>query len=433
MIIVWKIRCINNDVYEQKSIVSYGAQGQQATEVRVKKLFDRIVYVDTDKLLPRNHIAIDIALERYTRLNDPSFFHVLRPLFMECNNDVFTSTCDFMTFTDSNYHEDQNGKYLTSAQFVESMHEPMIRQDLGEFGMMLGCEGGSLNIEGLMTPMYPQCFSFSDDQISILNQFVRFCFMLMHSSAVCSPAAGRMTSDAKGSKVTYNISDEQYNSSLMVFRNLYMKCEPASFSKVMVFLSSEDNVKHPIINYFKSCQAEFDYLCQSGPLNFPFLAKFFKAGTLWQPENVSGDKLIRYLLYMGRFHQPDKKNYREYDFILRNIPDESVVEYMAFCVFQKMSACIVNAGICCLQILKILGRVTIDIPMRRISDTEKHFYLFIRDQCPRMAHIIWQEQGCPLIGELQFYEAAWTEILKMFPFDLDALQYLRTLKPSVSA
>lgn len=428
MIIDWKIRCVDNNTYEKKMCTSYDAQGKHIAEEWVKKLFDRTVHVDTDKLSERNRIAVDIANARHDMLQDASFFHPLRHLFVDCDNSVDDQICSFKYFVDPNYCEDQDGNPMTPLQLVESMNEPWLSKRFQECKILPALNTQDLKI-ALLPPMRAEQFKVSEEQIAALKQFVAHYARLMRCSAISAYAPAVLAQDNTGCKIVFNITDEQYNSSLMEFRNLYSDKEPAGFREVVDILSDEAIVKHPVANYIKECAQEFEKLRNGGIANAGAISKYFEPGVPFEPEKVTGNDLIRWLLYTGRFHQSKNTNYQERDNILKSIPNEAVVDFLAFEMLVDMTFCISRVGFFCMQILNVLGRATFNEPPRRISKMEEDFYRYVREQCPRMANILWQERGRPPEGPLKYYQAAWGEILSMFPFDVEALQTLNLLDP----
>lgn len=428
MIIAWTIRCIDNSTYEKKMCTSYDAQGKHVTEELVKKLFDRTVYVDTDKLSERDRIAIDIANARHDMLQDASFFHPLRHLFADRDKGPHRRFLGSKSFFDPHYHEDQDGNPMTTAQLLDSMNELRHPARSRDCKILHALSTRDLKI-ALLPPMQAEQFNFSKEQIASLNQFVNHYVRLMRCSAISAHAPVVLDQDGAGCKIVYNITDEQYNSSLLEFRNLYSEKEPAGFCKVVDILSDETIVKHTVANYIKECALEFEKLRDDGLASGREFAEYFGSGVLFEPEKVTGHNLIRWLLYTGRFHQPEKKNHQERENILKHIPDEAVVDFLAFEMLLDMTICISRVGSCCMRILNVLGKAAFDVPPRRISDAEKDFYRYVWEQRLKMADVIWRERGCPPEGLLPYCGEAWMEILKMFPFDVEALQTLNLLDP----
>lgn len=426
MIIVWNIRCIDNNTYEKKMCTSYDAQGEHITEEWVKKLFDRTVYVDTDKLSERDRIAVDIANTRHVKLQDASFFHPLRYLFVDRDNDPYGRNRWSKIFTDPNYHEDQDGTPMTTAQLLDSMNELRRPKQARDCKILHALSTQDLKV-ALLPPMRAEQFSISEEQVATLNQFVNHYVRLMRCSAISAHAPVVLNQDGNGCKIIYNITDEQYNSSLMEFRNLYSDTEPSSFCNAVGILSNEAIVKHPVANYIQECGQELEKLRNGGLANVGEFSEYFRSGVLFDPGKVTGHNLIRWLLYTGRFHQSKKKNHKEREDILKNIPNEAVVDFLAFEMLLNMTICISRVGFFCMRILNILGKAAFHVPPRRISKIEEEFYRYVREQCPRMANLLWQERGRPPEGSLKYYSEAWTEILRMFPFDIGALQTLKML------
>lgn len=426
MIIAWTIRCIDNNTYEKKMCTSYDAQGKHITEEWVKKLFDRTVYVDTNKLSERDRIAVDIANARHDKLQDASFFHPLRHLFADRDQGTHRRILGSKSFFDPHYHEDQDGNPMTTAQLLDSMNELRSPGQSRDCKILHAWSTRDLKI-ALLPPMQAEQFNFSEEQIATLNLFVNHYVRLMRCSAISAYAPIVLDQDGTGCKIVYNITDEQYNSSLMEFRNLYSDREPASFHNAVGILSDEAIVKHPVANYIKECGLELENLRNGGLANVGALSEYFAPGSLFEPEKVTGHNLIRWLLYTGRFHQPGKNNYQERENILKHIPDEAVVDFLAFEMFLDMTICISRVGFFCMRILNILGKAAFDVPPRRISKLEEDFYRYVWEQRLKMANVIWQEKGRPSEGPLPYCREAWMEILRLLPFDVEVLQTLKLL------
>lgn len=319
----WRITCVNRkknkqnrekrqEKYDQKNLNEYKVIHLSRKDLGI---FDKDLYLDSDWLTEQQKILVDIATRRKELLKDDSFFISLRNLFKkrvknEINNVLYNQmTCISLL----DYHEDENDTPIYGKEFIEIIHgkNNVIKLHNGIYTENIVHErrNNEDDIPELIN-MNKEDFDFTEEEINLLNTFIKDAYELSQTALFISPDAAKLKITTKLS-YEQNITNEQLTSSLVVFRRLYLEQESTNYYKILNIMINIKKIHHPIYKVFSSFRIEYNKLLgkiTSISLLTPILER---AGISLEKitDKISGKNIIDAILYTGLIHQGKEKDH----------------------------------------------------------------------------------------------------------------------------
>ena len=415
MIISWCVRYVDRKTKATNN--HYECDIESLIGNSVFKKGERFLYVNTDDLSPKDKIAFDIAIKRYDELKDASYFIKLREFFVEGDYKKIPNITCVKCITAHNYFEDEDKRPLTFTQFIAALEDKSERimtfnrvwvpKDLPEN------VARELNIAELIK-IKESDFNFSEENIETLNTYVTTALKLKNSSLLIQVNPIVLSITGQNFSVVKNMTDEQFNASLLEFRKLWMQNEPGNFIKTVKILTDKRIVLHPLKNYIAEVKKQYDaILGKTVSINETTGIVFSKTfmNPSWLP---SGDELIRAMIYVDCIHSGDKRNIDLKAKIFNVAPAPAVVEF-AYCnIVRELSSIMVYVGDVTFSILKALKQLTVTPPKRRISNAEIKFFHFFDEKVIELAQIMLSENNCSLDKLEPFKMVARCELEKQF-------------------
>ena len=403
MIVYWKIPFVDKTKYEV------------AENRTVHKRGEKELYINTDALCKRDQLFVEIACEWQKRLSAPDLFFQIRDLFVE--GDGWTKIPDVMAWVGVQcvgYFEDEQGNPLSESEYMEAVLNlpPMVMLHNGvyvpkDLPMKVAEASGFAEL----IPVKEGDISLSQDEIKILNQYIkdvydlRNCSLLTPNSFICQ-AVGEGKYKCKK-----NITDEEFDSSLMVLRRICMRGDIASFTKVMSILQDSRKIHHPLVTILSEKNKRYNKLLRSPVDHLEIIKRLFGGMAKQFP---TCEEILNVYWYVDRLHQGDKDKQALNAKVRTMIPDEGALDFALYCIFRELSIVFADVAKQAETVLRTIGEFQVKKPEKRISNIERGFRGYLKEMSYKIAEIIWRERECPPCGITVFQPEAMSEIRKRF-------------------
>ena len=418
--IIWKIICVNkgeNNICKKQAITSNNIINSLDREDL--GIFDKILMLDTSKLLPKQRIMVEIALRRKELMDDSSFFISLRHLFSDYSDNYSLSSEKIISIFIPQYHEDENDNPLSEIEFVQSISgiRHLIQLHDGKYiqDFVFPNNGDDTNIPEL-TEIEAKDFIFAEKDIWCLNTFVYDSFRLAKSPLFRAPHPYKLELKNKRSYLVMGITDEQFVSSLIEFRKLYMENEPCNFLKTIKKMTDKRYIHHPIYKDFNKFREEYNYYLGKISLisTLKPLLQMIRITVDNLSDQVTGRNIINSLLYTGLIHQGEKEEHELRAALENELKSSEVVKFIFCCLISHISYIFQNSAVFIYNILRCINKLKITIPHASLSDSERRFNVFVLMKTYDLSEIIWKENGYSHKGIMQYHNNAQKAIEATF-------------------
>lgn len=387
-------------------------------------------YLDTNNLSPKMKVAIDIALECQAVLNDPSLFIPLRDLFKPANkhNENIRHGAGEVRGVMGLFLADEKGNFLSESEFAEILNglPPMIRVASGVHVPQSMSEKMARQLGfAELVPIREEDFQLTEQQIKLLNTFTKDAVVLKNSSLYVQPSPVVFHTQGGKREIIFDITDEQFETSITRFRKLYMEGEPANFRKAVKILTNTQNITHPVVGYMNDQKKKYNDIL-SHKISEDWLSGHFVKDI--PPEKLpTGEELLCAVMYTQYLHQGDDKTWQRYEHIRNTVQDDAVLNFVFYSVLHNLSKIIIYTGDWVGHILSKLGKLNFAPPARRIPDKVKKFSLFCDDKIWKLAETFWEEAGRPTERSVSDFQPQARAFLKdLFKQDLSSLGFTKT-------
>ena len=403
MIVYWKIPFVDKTKYE---IVENRT---------VHKCGEKKLYINTDALCKRDQLFVEIACEWQNRLSAPTLFFQIRDLFVEGDDWAkIPNVTSWFGVQSIGYFEDEQGNSLSESEYMEAVLNlpPMTMLHNGVYVPKdLPIEVAEANGFTELIPIKKDDISLDQDEIIIINQYIkdvynlRNCSLLTENSFICQAVGeGRY-------RCKKNITDEEFDSSLMVLRRICMKGDHASFHKVIRILQDRRKIHHPFVNFFSKKSKQYNKLLKSPADHLEIINVLFNGIAKQFP---TCEDILNVYWYVNRLHQEDKDKQSLNARVRAMIPDEGTLDFALYCIFRELSIVFADVAKQAETVLHAVGEFQAKKPLKRISNIERSFRGYLNEMSYKIAEIIWRERGCPSCGTTVFQSEAMREIRKRF-------------------
>ncbi len=408
MIFTLHIKCVNRKEIVQKRRLIHN-QPDEFYESATP--FNRVAYIDTDKLSPKERVFFDIAYWRYQKFNDSSLFLSILNFFSNDKNsvDVDNTKHKHVAALD-NYFEDENGNPLTIHEYrrllgVRSLKETIeMHQDIFEDFLMRPPEYDNIK---------PEQIHLTPNDIKQLKALI--CLVQkLHGSPFCR---AKLEITYKGNKWCLNktFSNSQLDSAILKFRQLSMETESTYFDAIVNIVCNPQKIEHPIRQEFVKQRAEYRKI-----VNMPIssLDLILNKAIAPQANSIVPTclELIKAGLYTGMIHQGKTDDWAAKTRIMDLLKSEEVFQYAFFVLIRKLLNVMV---ITMSDMIKVLWATEQDLSTHsdyEPTNQEISFCNFLQEKKHELASYICEENG-QTASKVKFYlESAKQEIIDRFKF-----------------
>jgi hypothetical protein len=374
------------------------------------KLFkDRELLLNTDSLDP----VMKAAVEATYALNDSGRRAMLRYRYLFREERPTEGWRQFRgAFCVSDYFEDEASQELSYKRMAvvltgdpqAEFFPPGTRPHDAEFW------------QAEKPPVHLDRISLSAEQLNILGYFTRDLREML-AAALFKNGPGSLSgpwADGQLHLVTA-VSDEEIRSFVTIFRRLYMKGEPANFTKaVEVFASALGG--HPVAKWVQATASEYCNALEQPPDSVPMLGP--------QALSFTRKRLIDVYLYTQYAHQPDAHRSRQFNECLAAVGgNRSSLTWLFLTAIWKCAIEFQNAGgritefydrycACHNTSPVVLASLRSDHRLGTLEKKEAQEARILREKAEEAAVAMWERAGRPEGGHAPFVDQALNELIK---------------------
>jgi len=378
---------------------------------RDRRVKDRDLWLDTDALPAREKAAVEfiyaVGSEEWKQ-RMPCYRHLFHDggISEEDLNTLAVKCGVGGSFCLRDYLEDENGKRLTWKEaaviLTGSANAVMFPPGTPEHMIQLAfAEKPPIPIDKV---------SVSKESLEVMKRFAHDLREML-ASTFYTEGPGTLQGDYR---VETAATHEEIRSFLMIFRRLYMRKEPANYSKATkAFAQVIDG--HPLAIWLTAETQQYEDLLKGEP---QFL--FFRADS---KRAFCRKRLIDVFLYTQYAHQPDETRQKQFSACLAAVDGKRpLLTWLFFSVVWECALHMRNAGVLIVDLYDryckfhkvsghVLPSVLEDNPgLGTLEKKEARQARLLREKADDLAIELWKEAGSPAEGHTQFLDEACEQI-----------------------